>query len=194
MRAAAAAVEASQQAMQKFPAAAFHHGSQSLAQSLGTNRPLKKPQQQRSQVKPCSPREDGELGAAAQVSQDFQRLAAVVSRGENVGRFQAIQQMVRNAPPLRQRQFPRTHVEAAIQLHGIVVHHLAVQPLRQHQGQLRLAGGGGAHDRNQGIVIRARFRQRWARRSFEQSRLPRERPRVLRTPRASPGEHRSPRP
>src|SRR5208337_2115739 len=42
-------VEASQQAMQIFPAAAFHQGAQPLAQSLGTNRPLKKSQQECAQ-------------------------------------------------------------------------------------------------------------------------------------------------
>ena len=99
-------VKARQQAMQKLPAAAFHHGSQPLAQSLGTNRPLKKPQQQCAQVKPRSAREDGKLGASAQVSQDFQRFAAVISRVENVGGFQAVQQMVRNARRSAAGNFP----------------------------------------------------------------------------------------
>ena len=60
--------------------------------------------------------------------------------------------MVRNALALRRRQFPGAYVEAAIQLHGIVVYHLSVQPLSQHQGQRRLAGSGGADDRNQGMA------------------------------------------
>ena len=99
-------VEASQQAMQKFPAAAFHQDSQALPQSLGTNRPLKKAHQQRPQVKPGSSHEDGELGASPQVSQNLQRLAAVISRGENILRFQAIQQVVRQPAPLEGGNFP----------------------------------------------------------------------------------------
>jgi len=60
--------------------------------------------------------------------------------------------VVRDTAAFRHGQFSGAYVEAAVQLDGIVVHHLAVQLLRQHQGQLRLARSGGAYDRNQGMA------------------------------------------
>ncbi len=146
-------VKPGQQPMQKFPAAAFHHGAQALSQSLGTRRPLKKPQQQCAQVEPGPSRENGELGAAPQVSQNFQCLTPVVTRGKDIGGIQAIQQVVGDARALGRRQLAGAHVKTAIQLHGIVVHHLAVQPLRQYQRQRRFAGGGRTDNRNQEMAI-----------------------------------------
>jgi hypothetical protein len=59
--------------------------------------------------------------------------------------------VVRDAPPLRDRQFSGTDVHAAVELHGVGVHDLSAdcgaEPLGHRECQRRLSGAGGADDR-----------------------------------------------
>ena len=57
-----------------------------------------------------------------------------------------VELVVRDPPPLGDRQFRGADVHAAVQLHGVGVDDLAAEPLRQVQRQRALARAGWSDD------------------------------------------------
>ncbi|CAM4010022.1 hypothetical protein TSOC111612_24370 [Tsukamurella ocularis] len=70
----------------------------------------------------------------------------VPRHGGGLGHVQHVELVVRNAAPLRDRELRGADVHAPVHLHRVDVDDLAVQPLGEVQGKVRLAGGGGSDD------------------------------------------------
>ncbi len=62
--------------------------------------------------------------------------------------------MMRVSRPLCRCGLGRADVHATVELEGVSVDHLAVEPLRQDQGQIALAGSSRTHDGDHGRIGR----------------------------------------
>lgn len=72
--------------------------------------------------------------------------ALVLGDAGRLGDVPDVQQAVRHAVALGERQLGGPDVHAPVELHRVGVDHLAVEPLGEEDPQIRLSGGRGADD------------------------------------------------
>ncbi len=72
----------------------------------------------------------------------------VLGDAGGLGDVPDVHQMVRDPTPLRRGELGGADVHAPVELHGVGVDHFAVEGTGQGHGQVGLAGGGGADDRD----------------------------------------------
>ena len=82
--------------------------------------------------------------------QYFQRSPAIFTRREESGRFDKVEKVMRNAPPLFRSGFAGSDIEAAIDLRRIAGQNLSAKPFRQGNGQRRFARGRRAKNYDHG--------------------------------------------
>ena len=127
-------IQAPQEAMQGLPAPPLGHIRQPRPQLFGPLRGFEQSFQERAKVKSRPAHHNREPAAPADFRQHARGCLAVIPRCEDFAGFGHVEQVVRNAAPLRDRDFPRADVETAIDLHGIAIDDFAPQLFRESNG------------------------------------------------------------
>jgi len=139
-------VEAGEDFVQVRCAALSYDVAQTLAQFFRARGGIGKAFEERAEVKPGSGGEDGQFGAAAEIVEREERVAAVVAGGEDFVGLDEVDEVMRDAVLLARRDLRGADVEVAIDLGRIADEDFAVEALGEFDAERGFAGGGGAED------------------------------------------------
>ena len=169
-------IEAREDFVQVQCAALLCAAPQTLAQFFRARGGVGEAFEERAEVKSCAGGEDGQFGAAAEIVEREECVAAVVARGENFVGLDEVDEVMRDAVPIAPRDLCGADVEVAIDLRRIADEDFAVEAAGEFDGERGFAGGGGAEDddearwRGGGVHLSARAssggaarRERWLR-------------------------------
>jgi hypothetical protein len=131
-------IDPGQPAVQDRVATARRHALQAFPQRVVAARPFEQSAGQRAVIETRTADEDGKPSARGDLTNDRGRIAAIARRGILFGGFDDVDEMMRDAALLRERDFVRADVEAAIHGRRIATDDLAVEALRQRKPQRAL--------------------------------------------------------
>ena len=132
--------------MQRLDAFFPRDGLQPRAQLGVLSRTREQAARQRAVIKTRAADKDRQLSFRMQFPNRPRRIAREVRRGVLVGRIGNVDQVMRNATALLDRNFVGADVEAAIYRRGIAVDDLAIETFGNGEAQRTLASGCRAED------------------------------------------------
>src|SRR5271156_2247358 len=139
-------IETDQEAMKMGGAAKFGAGTQAVADFFGTLGGVGEAFEQGAEIETGSGGNDWKFFTKAQVVQNFEGAAAILSCGENFVRIEQIDEVVGDALLLGGRNFSGADVEVAGELRGIADQDLAVQFFGEFDAERGFARGGGTEN------------------------------------------------
>jgi hypothetical protein len=143
-------VEAREHLVEVFGAAPLAQGAEPPAQARVRRRACEERLAERAQVEAAAADEDGEMAARLDRVNRPDGLARPVRGGVAHLRRDEVDEVVRDAAPLREGHLRRRDLDPAVDLHRVAVDHLAPEAQRERDPQIALARRGRADDRDDG--------------------------------------------
>ncbi len=143
-------VETHEQAMQVRGTMELGVATEAGAQIFGTGWRVGQSFDKRAEIQAGPCREDGELGASAEIIENDEGRTAIVSGSEDFVRLDEVDEMMPDALLFSRRNFRCADVEMTINLGGIADEDFATEFTGQGNAQGRFSGSGGAENDDQG--------------------------------------------